>query len=97
MTQRIFDIENEKDMADLWNILPEEVIKVGQIYKTHDGIMVITQINKHINSLRYDYIYNDGMTLSYMREDEVLSPGTELIAEYPTWQEAVNSKEFKGE
>lgn len=73
------------------------MIKVGQIYKTRDGIMVITQINKHLNSLRYDYIYNDGMTLSYMREDEVLSPDTELIAEYPTWQEAVNSNEFKGE
>ena len=25
MTQRIFDIENEKDMADLWDILPEMV------------------------------------------------------------------------
>jgi len=71
-------------------------IKVGQIYKDPDGIMVITQINKHLDSLRYDYIYNDGMTLSYMREDDVLSPGTELIAEYPTWQEAVNSKEFRG-
>lgn len=69
-------------------------IKVGQIYKTYDGIMVITQINKHINSLRYDYIYNDGMVCDYMREDEVLSPGTEIIAEYPTWKEAVNSKEF---
>ena len=70
-------------------------IKVGQIYKSPDGVMVITQINKHLNSLRYDYIYNDGMTLSYMREDEVLSPDTELVAEYSTWQEAVNSNEFK--
>lgn len=73
------------------------MIKVGQIYKMDDGIMVITQINKHIDSLRYDYIYNDGMTCSYMRKGEVLLPDTVLIAEYPTWQEAVNSKEFKGE
>jgi len=72
------------------------MIKVGQVYKNKDGIIVITQINKHINSLRYDYIYNDGMTCSYMREGEVLSPDTEFIAEYSTWQEAVNSKEFKG-
>ena len=50
------------------------MIKVGQIYKTYDGIMVITQINKHINSLRYDYIYNDGMVCDYMRENEVLYP-----------------------
>lgn len=28
MTQRIFDIENEKDMADLWDILPEDVNKI---------------------------------------------------------------------
>ena len=53
------------------------MIKVGQIYKTYDSIMVIKKNNKHINSLRYDYIYNDGMVCDYMREDEVLSPGTE--------------------
>ena len=28
MTQRIFDVENEKDMADLWNIFPDEVCKI---------------------------------------------------------------------
>jgi hypothetical protein len=28
---------------------------------------------------------------------EFIEPRTDLIAEYPTWQEAVNSKEFKGE
>lgn len=28
MTQRIFDVENEKDMADLWDILPDEVCKI---------------------------------------------------------------------
>ena len=28
MTQRIFDRENEKDMADLWDILPDWVYKV---------------------------------------------------------------------
>lgn len=28
MTQRIFDIENEKDMADLWNILPDEIYEI---------------------------------------------------------------------
>lgn len=29
MTQRIFDIENEKDMRDLWNILPDGIIKIS--------------------------------------------------------------------
>lgn len=28
MTQRIFDVENEKDMADLWDILPDRVFKI---------------------------------------------------------------------
>ena len=28
MTQRIFDVENEKDMADLWDILPDDVYKI---------------------------------------------------------------------
>ncbi len=28
MTQRIFDIENEKDMQDLWNILPDDVVRI---------------------------------------------------------------------
>lgn len=28
MTQRIFDIENEKDMADLWDILPDNIYKI---------------------------------------------------------------------
>lgn len=28
MTQRIFDIENEKDYADLWNILPHNINRV---------------------------------------------------------------------
>lgn len=29
MTQRIFDVENEKDMQDLWNILPDGIIKIS--------------------------------------------------------------------
>ena len=28
MTQRVFDVENVKDMADLWDILPDEVCKI---------------------------------------------------------------------
>lgn len=28
MTQRIFDIENQKDMADLWDILPDEAYSI---------------------------------------------------------------------
>lgn len=31
MTQRIFDIENEKDMADLWEIVPDEAEKARKV------------------------------------------------------------------
>lgn len=30
MTQRIFDIENEKDYADLWDIVPDKVYKMAR-------------------------------------------------------------------
>lgn len=31
MTQRIFDVKNEKDMADLWNILPDSIDTIRKI------------------------------------------------------------------
>ena len=37
MTQRIFDIENEKDMTDLWDIVPENIIRIRKGYKSEDG------------------------------------------------------------
>jgi hypothetical protein len=44
MTQRIFDIENEKDMQDLWDIVPENIVAIEKsiqnsaIYRTDLGI-----------------------------------------------------------
>lgn len=43
MTQRIFDIDNEKDMQDLWNIFPDEVIKARKV-KT--GIEFLNEDNE---------------------------------------------------
>ena len=37
MTQRIFDVENEKDMADLWDILPDDA---NEIEKDGGGIFI---------------------------------------------------------
>jgi len=37
MTQRVFDIENEKDVQDLWDILPD---KIKTIYKDSKGFPV---------------------------------------------------------
>ena len=36
MTQRVFDIENEKDMQDLWSILSEDIDKIE---KYPDGVI----------------------------------------------------------
>lgn len=70
------------------------MIKVGQIYKQKDyDTFVVTYINK---SKLVSMIYTDGsqrldFTNSLRR---FIQDYCELIAEYPTWQEAVNSKEF---
>lgn len=34
MTQRVFDVENEKDMQDLWNILPDDVVRLSPALST---------------------------------------------------------------
>lgn len=53
MTQIIFDIENEKDMEDLWNMLPESVntiTKATRIWLSNDQARFTTfaiKINWH--------------------------------------------------
>lgn len=63
------------------------MIKVGQVYKEQEDIFVITFAN---TSGGYHAIKNSGKVFSGVGLDEKY-----IIAEYPTWQEAVNSKEFR--
>lgn len=76
-----------------------KMIKVGQIYMDNEGYMLFVITKEYINpqggKKTYDWIYQTGMTADYISEKKLLS-GATLIAEYPTWQEAINSKEFKG-
>lgn len=70
-------------------------IKVGQIREYFGDILITTHIEfTQCRGGIVDCIYKDGIvsefTYSYLEDSK-------LIAEYPTWQEAVNSKEFKGE
>lgn len=69
------------------------MIKVGQIYShkiaTGNIIICVTKV-KHNNT--YYCIKNDG-TLAYRWKSSFRN--YELISEYTTWQEAVNSEEFK--
>lgn len=73
------------------------MIKVGQVYKQRDyDTFVVTYINK---SKLVSMIYTDGsLRLDFTNTlHRFIQDYCEFIAEYPTWQEAVNSKEFKGE
>ena len=75
------------------------MIKEGQIYrekqmpywrKNDADIFVVSNAYYNIS-----VIYKDGKTdvIGW----EWIQKDCELVAEYPTWNEAVNSKEFKGE
>lgn len=68
-------------------------IKVGQIYKPNEEeIFCITNVCENGLSI----IYSDGVAASIKRMylEKYTWLKNALIAEYPTWQEAVNSKEF---
>lgn len=78
-------------------------IKVGQIYKDcYDRICIITKkhssiiVSKDKIVYKYNVIFQDGEVYDDYTEDEVLN-SLKLVAEFDTWQEAVNSVEFKGE
>lgn len=66
----------------------KKAAKAGRIYKSGSDIYVVT----FNDGFDICVIHNDGFTEDECLEDFNLD---ELIAEYPTWQEAVNSKEFK--
>ena len=73
------------------------MIKAGQIYRTpiEHYIVVITYLEDDKISEPFNTvigIYKDGYGFQRFQNDV---DGWELIAEYPTWLEAVNSKEFK--
>lgn len=71
------------------------MIKAGQVREwrrksDYQNKVVIT----YIEEKRCYCVENDGCF--FMSSTDWLSKHYKTIAEYPTWQEAVNSKEFKG-
>lgn len=73
------------------------MIKVGQIrkfknYNKEYEIYAVVYVDKNYANV----VFNDGMVFSW-HLSEINYKGSEVIAEYPTWQEAVNSPEFNGE
>ena len=72
-------------------------IKVGQIYRTPitNYIMVVTYVENDKVSEPFNTVigvYKDGYGVQMFQKE---IEGMQLIAEYPTWQDAVNSKEIK--
>lgn len=70
------------------------MIKAGQIYKERgtQNIWVITKYRgKECNMICQDGEVTYGYIPHFFWEK------LELVAEYPTWVEAINSPEFKGE
>ena len=81
------------------------MIKVGQIYqrKINGERWVVTKGN--FSPKGFDFVLGN-IPICMIRNDGEVTVGSiphnfikncELIAEYPTWQEAVNSKEFKND
>lgn len=66
------------------------MIKVGQIYKDEDGFRLVITL---FSPLDIYGIYSNGSTV-YISKKDFKDYRLELISEYSTWQEAVNSKEF---
>ena len=70
-------------------------IKVGRIFKQKNGEVFVISNSKGVY---YSVIYKDGYAVTYKTTDDNLKFVLyEQLSEYNTWQEAVNSKEFKGE
>lgn len=75
------------------------MIKVGQIYElpfSKSPVVVTNIVNK--KEKHFDWIYfltDEGLQERLWRKS--VEETLKLIAEYPTWQEAVNSPEFRGE
>lgn len=63
--------------------------QICKIYKENDDIFIITDVEVY----GINYINQKGHARILSQQNMNLN---NLLAEYPTWQEAVNSKEFKG-
>lgn len=73
------------------------MIKVGQIYELpiSKGRVIVTKVENNKKDKRYDFIYfidNNGLQECLWRKS--VEETLKFITEYPTWIEAVNSKEF---
>ena len=69
------------------------MIKAGQIFEDADNFRFVITLYSPVDIY---IIYNNGSCCNFSRKDFNYLD-YKFIKEYPTWQEAVNSKEFKDE
>ena len=69
-------------------------IKVGQIYKSNLTLAIRTIA--FVDDEEVSIINIDG-SVDRWKLDEIPISDWKLLAEYPTWKDAVNSPEFRGE
>lgn len=69
-------------------------IKEGQIYEYEGGERFVLT---NISNKRLCAIYQSGVVINLERFSPQMRVYGKLIAEYPTWREAVNSKEFRND
>ena len=68
-------------------------IKEGQVWQQSNGYkIVVTAIDMDLIG-EVIVIFQDG-DVAYKSKEDIEFSFYNLLAEYPTWQEAVNSKEF---
>lgn len=67
MTQRVFDIENEKDMADLWDILPDEMLKIKK--SNFDGCYLVDK-----NEIGFYVIQSSIIKINWHDKTEITRP-----------------------
>jgi hypothetical protein len=70
MTQRIFDVENEKDYADLWDIVPDNITKIRKAYKSEEDCFINFYDTKHIEGF---YITNF-LNINWHDKTEITRP-----------------------
>lgn len=71
MTQRIFDIENEKDMADLWYILPDDVVRIRQSTDTNRSNL---PVNNYDTEKFLSYYVTGMLQINWHDKTEITRP-----------------------
>lgn len=87
--------ESKGSISALFEVKMINIIKVGQIYELPEtkGRVVVIRAPETKSPLDWVYfIFDNGYTERLWQKTV---KELKLITEYPTWQEAVNSKEFK--